>query len=152
VRDLFADYERAVGRDAAQGPAALARVLLGLLQWHTEALGPAAERRRAASGLFDEAAALAPEVADYRNFSAVAAPYAATAELRLSPPLARRLDGTLLGAVALDARNGVALGNLERLYAALQTQPSERLFEQAYTAPALEQRLEIIRKGIAGLR
>jgi hypothetical protein len=152
VRGLFDGYERAVGRDAAQGPAALARVILGLAQWHTEGLGSAAERRHVASGLFDEATRLAPEVPDYRNFSAVATPYAAENSLQLTRAMAQRLDGTLLGVVALDASNRVALRNLERLYFTMQTQDGQAGNDPVYAAPELTQRLEIVRKSLEGTR
>jgi hypothetical protein len=156
MRTLLEAHERAVGSDAAPAALALGRVMLGLAQWHVEALGPEAERRRRASALFDEASRLAPEVADYRNLSAVASPFAAPfsgpGAPDLSPELAAQLDGTLLGALALDAEHRGALGNLERLYAALEAQAAAPGAKALYENPVLTQRLDVVRKSLQGTR
>lgn len=150
VRGLFADYERAVGKDAAPESAALGRALLGLAQWHVAALGEPVARRQTAARLCEEAAATAPEASMYRTMAAVTAPFAGgEATQRLTPPLAERLDAALLGAVALDSRNVLALGNLERLYTSMEQSSASTV---PYPNEELKRRIGIVRSALDSAR
>jgi hypothetical protein len=150
VRSLFADYERAVGKDAAPESVALGRALLGLAQWQVAALGEPVARRQTAARLCEEAAATAPEASMYRTMAAVTAPFAGgEATQRLTPPLAERLDAALLGAVALDSRNVLALTNLERLYSTMEQSSASTV---PYTNDELKRRIGIVRGALESAR
>jgi tetratricopeptide (TPR) repeat protein len=133
MQTAFAEYEKAVGRDASPGAQALSRSLTGLVLWSDP------ERRKQAAELFREALEYAPSAAEARVLAAITAP-------TLSGQLADRntisqLNRSLLGALAVDPRNPSALDNLERLYTFAGSSPAV----SPYAVDELTTRLSTLR-------
>jgi tetratricopeptide (TPR) repeat protein len=135
MRRAFADYEKAVGRDAAPQATGLARSLEGLIVWAQPALG---ERAHAAR-LFREALEYLPSSSEARVLAAVSAAGEGTAGS--GREALARIDQGLLGAMAVNPASASALANLERLYEAAQHSPAL----SPYEPDELQERLESVR-------
>ena len=137
----FDRFERTT--TAAEAPSAfgLARAVRGFVLWSDEGAGD----RSSAARLFSESASLMPDYAGARNLAAITRPFLAGSPM-LDAPIAARLNGDLLAAIALDPRDPVVLGNLDRLYRMYQARPGL----SPYPAPDVASRiaaLAVARKG-----
>lgn len=125
MRAAFAEYEKAIGRDAAPEAQGLSRSLTGFILWNDPA------RRAEAAKLFREALEFTPSSAEARVLAAITAP--ALSKQAADRNTLTQLNQALLGAAAVDPRSASALQNLERLYTfaggnpALSPYPGEEL-------------------------
>ncbi|ACB34623.1 hypothetical protein Lcho_2358 [Leptothrix cholodnii SP-6] len=136
----FAEFDQAVGADAAPDARALARAMRGLLQWQADAIQPTDESRRSAALAFAEAASLTPESPMLRNLAAVSAPYR-TLPIKTGAEALAEVDAGLLGALALDGGNPLVLRNLERVYDRLAAEEAQTV----YDAQELKRRQVLVR-------
>jgi hypothetical protein len=117
TQDL-ANYETAVGPDAAPLTLAMGRVLRGFLLWNQPGMAESPAARRQAAGLFAESLRFAPENAEIRNLAAITRPWLGSggAGASLDGNAWKVLDVDLVGALAVDSKNKTTLQNLERVY------------------------------------
>ena len=144
MENAFAQYARAVGVDGAREAVALSQAMLGQVVWSQS--GGVANRDDAqrAAKLFREAQALSPESSEARNLSAVTLPLLRSENV-LTRESAAEIDTGLLGAIAVNGRNLLALRNLEKLYRYMTTQPEL----SNYTSSELEERLSLVKEAQA---
>ncbi len=124
----FAEFDKAVGADAAPDARALAQAMRGMLQWQSDSGRPANETRRSAALAFADAASLTPESAMLRNLAAVSAPYR-TLPVKTGAEALAEVDAALLGALALDGGNALVLRNLERVYDRLAAEDAQTVYD-----------------------
>jgi hypothetical protein len=117
IESRFARFERMENKLDASSPIGLADAIRGFVLW---AASP--PDRAAAAQLFDESRSMMPDYGAARNLAAVTRPLLGDSS-SIDGPGAARLSKELLGALALDPRNDVVLGNLDRLYRVFTDRP-----------------------------
>jgi hypothetical protein len=118
ITQELADYETAVGPDAAPLTLAVGRVLRGFLLWNQPGTAESSAARGQAAGLFSDGLRFTPDNADIRNLAAITFPWLGSggAGAPLDGNAWKALDENLVGALAVDSKNKTTLENLERLY------------------------------------
>ena len=113
MRRAFANYERAVGKDAAPEASGIAKSMMGIVQW-TQPDATVGGREPAAR-LFHEAFEQMPDSSEARVLATITAPLLRPSRI-IDKDAVADINRGLLGAIAVDPRNLSALTNLERLY------------------------------------
>lgn len=140
----YTQYEKAVGADAAREAQALMLALQGELSWQGMDGGAWNDQAGNAAKLFARARRLIPESAAARNLAAVTEPLLQS-EGRLTDTAMADINKGLLGAIALDGSNKLALRNLQKLYLYAQTQQRPGIYDKVQ----LKERLSLLKHALA---
>ena len=144
VAKLFAWYEQDVGVDAARDAVGLSRAILGQMRWIQSRNGRESADAQMAAKLFQEARSIIPDSSEARNLAAITSPWLKNDGMLTRESIAEINDG-LLGAIAVDGQNQLALRNLEKLYRYLKTQTAL----SPYDGVVLDERLSIVKQALA---
>jgi hypothetical protein len=141
VERAFTEYEKAVGPHASPTAIGMASAMKGMLLWDEATLGERAARQREAAAMFERARAAMPDSSHVRLLATVTEPLRTSRDGTTSS-LFVDLDDGLLGAMAVNPRNMLALRNLEHVYVAWAKQPQTG----SYDRDELQQRLRAVKQ------
>lgn len=140
IENGFGRFEQTVSSNDAPAAYGLASAVRGFMLWASRT---DAKARAEAATLFGQARTLMPEYAAARNLAAVTQPF--RSEGPFNAEVLTRLGRELVGAVALDPSDAIALGNLDRVYRLFESHPPL----SPYSTDELKQRLAVVQSARA---